>query len=99
MTKLVMYTRVSSEEQAKVGYSIPFQLARCEEYAAKMNATVVERFTEAHSAKATGRPEFDKTVGSGHPLRIASDPLDTAVGGGQHGGSSGRQEGPGCERG
>lgn len=54
----VTYARVSSEEQAKVGYSIPFQRARLEQHAAEQGFTIAARFEDVHSAKATGRPGF-----------------------------------------
>lgn len=58
MTPCVTYTRVSSEEQAKVGYSIPFQCARLEQEARERDFDVVARFEDVHSAKETGRPGF-----------------------------------------
>src|SRR3989338_3798296 len=62
MTPCVMYTRVSSEEQAKAGYSFPCQRQRIAEYAHRNDCTVVAAFEEAHSAKQTGRPEFDRML-------------------------------------
>ncbi|MFZ5477064.1 MAG: recombinase family protein [Myxococcota bacterium] len=57
-----MYTRVSSEEQAKEGYSIPHQRQRIREYARRNRLDVRERFEEAHSAKQAGRPEFRRML-------------------------------------
>ena len=62
MTLCVTYTRVSSEEQAKVGYSIPFQSERVEQYARSNGLDVQERFAEAHSARLIGRPEFQRML-------------------------------------
>ena len=62
MTHAVLYTRVSSDEQAKVGFSIPFQVARCEEFAKRSHLMIVERFDEVHSAKQEGRPEFERML-------------------------------------
>ena len=43
MTKRVaLYTRVSTEEQAKSGYSLPEQLRTLSEYAARQGWEVVE---------------------------------------------------------
>jgi DNA invertase Pin-like site-specific DNA recombinase len=61
-TPCVVYTRVSSEEQAKVGYSIPFQRARLEQHAADRQLDVVARFEDIHSAKQQGRPSFDEML-------------------------------------
>lgn len=59
MTKCVVYTRVSSDEQAKVGYSIPFQRAKLEQYADEHGLEVVQRFEDVQTAKQGGRPGFN----------------------------------------
>lgn len=56
--KAVIYARVSSEEQKKEGFSIEAQLDLLREYASKKNIDVVKEFTEAETAKQTGRHEF-----------------------------------------
>jgi site-specific DNA recombinase len=58
----VMYYRVSSEEQEREGYSLPAQLNRLREYAARENLRIVEEFVDVESAKRPGRPEFDRMV-------------------------------------
>ena len=58
MIPCVMYTRVSSEEQSKLGYSLPYQHAKLEQHALEHNLTVVERFEDVHTAKESGRPGF-----------------------------------------
>lgn len=62
MTSCVMYTRVSSAEQDKAGYSIPFQRQRIEEYAGKEDYQILERFEDVYSAKQSGRPGFEAMV-------------------------------------
>ena len=57
-TKAVIYARVSSEEQKKEGFSIEAQLDLLHEYAIKNNIDVVKEFTEAETAKQTGRHKF-----------------------------------------
>jgi site-specific DNA recombinase len=57
-----MYTRVSSEEQAKVGYSIPFQRGRLAQYAAEHDLEIVARYEDVHSAKEVGRPAFEQML-------------------------------------
>jgi site-specific DNA recombinase len=47
MKKAVIYTRVSTEEQAKHDLSLPFQKDKCNEYAKKNGYTVVEEFEDA----------------------------------------------------
>lgn len=69
MTPCVMYTRVSSEEQAKAGYSIVFQNGRLEQHALEHELKIVERFEDAHTAKKSGRPGFAAMLAflDGHP--------------------------------
>ena len=56
--KAVIYARVSSEEQKKEGFSIEAQLDLLRSYAQKKNIDVVREFTEAETAKQTGRHKF-----------------------------------------
>ncbi len=56
--KAVIYARVSSEEQKKEGFSIEAQLDLLHEYASKNHIEVVKEFTEAETAKQTGRQKF-----------------------------------------
>ncbi|MCD8378386.1 MAG: recombinase family protein [Candidatus Gastranaerophilales bacterium] len=56
--KAVIYARVSSEEQKKNGFSIDVQLDLLHEYASRKNIDVVKEFTEAETAKQTGRHKF-----------------------------------------
>jgi site-specific DNA recombinase len=62
MTPCVAYARVSSEEQAKAGYSIPHQKSRIADYAKRNGLRIDAWFVEAHSARNTGRPEFKAMV-------------------------------------
>lgn len=62
MRTCVTYARVSSEEQEKVGFSIPFQRAKLEEFARESGFTIAARFEDVHSAKATGRPGFQELL-------------------------------------
>lgn len=60
----VIYLRVSSEEQAKVGgkaegYSIPYQREACHAKAREMGLIVVGEYVDAgHSAKSANRPKL-----------------------------------------
>ena len=55
----IIYVRVSTEEQAKKGYSIDGQIQRCIEYAQRMGYTVITVFKEeGRSAKDLNRPEL-----------------------------------------
>ncbi len=62
MKPCVTYARVSSEEQAKVGYSIPFQRGKLEQWATERDFEVVARFEDVQTAKETGRQGFQKLL-------------------------------------
>ena len=53
--KAVSYARVSSEEQKKHGFSIAAQTDLLNDYAEKYNFEIVKEFSEAETAKDTGR--------------------------------------------
>ena len=59
MTPCVCYTRVSSEEQVKVGYSIPFQRSKVEQYAREQNFEIVQSFEDVQTARFEGRQGFE----------------------------------------
>ncbi len=59
MEKAVIYARVSSEEQAKHGFSIENQKRQCEEFAERNGYYVIKTFVdEGKSAKNLDRPEI-----------------------------------------
>lgn len=59
MEKAVIYARVSSEEQAKHGFSIENQKRQCEEFAQRNDYYVIKTFVdEGKSAKDLDRPEI-----------------------------------------
>lgn len=58
----VIYTRVSSKEQEREGFSIPAQQKLLREYAGKNSLEVVSEFTDVETAKAAGRTQFGKMV-------------------------------------
>ena len=62
MRQGVMYTRVSSKDQEREGYSIPAQLALLREYAAKQGFKIVREFVDVETAKIAGRKEFGNMV-------------------------------------
>ena len=62
MNKALAYTRVSSDEQRKEGYSLDYQTKTIREYARKNNLNIVEFFSESMSAKLPGRIEFNKML-------------------------------------
>ena len=60
--KAIIYTRVSSDEQKKTGFSLDFQAKQGQEYAQKNGLEVVEVFSESHTAKKPGRPLFNEML-------------------------------------
>lgn len=62
MDNVVLYCRVSTDEQAERGYSIRDQRDKLEKYAALKNYTVFSCIEEDHSAKSFTRPEFQKLL-------------------------------------
>ena len=74
--KAVLYARVSSREQEKEGFSIPAQVKLLEEYAQKNKLLIVEHFTEAETAKQSGREEFTRML---EYVRKSKEPLSILV--------------------
>ena len=61
--KAVIYTRVSTKEQADNNASLSIQKKYCDQYAQKLSLTVVEYFGGTHeSAKSDDRKEFQKML-------------------------------------
>ena len=60
--KAIIYTRVSTDEQADKGYSLPYQKERLETYCQINKIEVVKHFQDDHSAKNFDRPEFKKLL-------------------------------------
>lgn len=62
-TKAVIYTRVSTKEQAENNASLDTQLEFCENCANKKNLSVVKYFGGTHeSAKTDSRKEFNEMI-------------------------------------
>ena len=59
----VMYARVSSQEQAKEGFSIPAQDKMLRSYAQDHRLEIGAAFTDIETAKRAGRTGFDAMVG------------------------------------
>ena len=60
--KCVTYTRVSSKDQERDGYSIPAQEKLLLEYAHKQGFDIAHSFSDVETAKATGRTQFGGMV-------------------------------------
>lgn len=62
MEKAVIYARVSSKDQETEGFSIPAQLKFLQEYAQKKHYVIVKEFTDAETAKKSGRTQFNEMI-------------------------------------
>jgi len=60
--RAVLYARVSSKEQEKEGFSIPAQIRLLKEYALKNQIQIVQEFSEAETAKTSGRNKFEEML-------------------------------------
>ena len=56
--KAIIYTRVSTYDQAESGYSLEDQEARLRDFCEGKNIEIVRHFQEDVSAKIFDRPEF-----------------------------------------
>ena len=62
MKNVIIYVRVSTDEQAGKGYSLRDQEQKLLDYCQKNNYTVLATFREDYSAKTFKRPEFRKLL-------------------------------------
>ena len=62
MQTAIIYTRVSTDEQAQKGYSLRDQAAKLERYCSDKEIEIVKHFQDDFSAKTFERPEFKKLV-------------------------------------
>lgn len=58
MKTAILYTRVSTEEQKKNGYSLMNQYERLQTYCARHDIQILHHFQDDHSAKTFRRPAF-----------------------------------------
>jgi len=62
LQKAVIYTRVSSKEQEKEGFSIPAQLKLLREYASENGFVIIHEFIDVETAKQSGRTGFNEML-------------------------------------
>ena len=60
--RAIIYTRVSTDEQAEKGYSLRDQKAQLEKWCAEKQIQIVAHFQDDASAKTFERPEFKKLM-------------------------------------
>jgi DNA invertase Pin-like site-specific DNA recombinase len=62
MKKAITYSRVSSKEQEREGFSIPAQMKLLRGYALQNDFSVVHDFIDIETAKSSGRQNFNEMV-------------------------------------
>ena len=62
MKNVILYVRVSTDEQADKGYSLRDQEAKLLQYCKELNYNVIDIYREDYSAKTFKRPEFKKLL-------------------------------------
>lgn len=62
MKNVIIYSRVSTDEQAKTGYSLTDQEAKLKTYCAYQNLHIIGCFREDYSAKTFDRPQWKKIL-------------------------------------
>src|SRR6266852_553702 len=62
MRSALVYTRVSSRDQEREGYSIPAQQKSLREYAPTHDLEVVREFVDVETAKSSGRKQFGEMI-------------------------------------
>lgn len=60
--RAILYTRVSTDEQANSGYSLGVQYDQLVKYCEMNNIEIDNHFVDDHSAKTFNRPEFNKLL-------------------------------------
>ena len=58
----LIYTRVSSDEQAREGVSLDAQLAACREYSARQGWMIGREYTDVMTGKRDDRPEYQDSA-------------------------------------
>lgn len=71
-SRCLIYTRVSSDEQRQKGYSLDFQYKEILDYCKRQGLIVVKHFTESHTAKKPGRPEFNSMLNYANKNKISN---------------------------
>ena len=56
--RAIIYARVSTDEQAERGHSLPFQLEECRRYAERMGFQIIKEISDTTSGASLNRPGF-----------------------------------------
>lgn len=75
----VIYTRVSSDEQARDGVSLDAQLTECRRYAAQQSWPLGTEYQDVLSGKRDDRPQYQALLTTVRALRAAGQPVVVVV--------------------
>lgn len=74
MKRAVIYARVSTDEQAEKGYSLPTQIEACRKYAGEHGLDLIAEVTDDYSGSVLDRPGLDQVRS-----RIAGQAVDAVI--------------------
>ncbi|WP_276132310.1 recombinase family protein [Polluticoccus soli] len=75
MKKAVLYTRVSTDEQKRTGFSLQEQYNRLKDYCTRKGYQIVGHYQDDHSAKNFKRPEYQRFLEDVRLKRVRPDLL------------------------
>src|ERR687897_176166 len=79
ITTALVYTRVSSEEQAREGVSLDAQLAECRRYAAQHGWLLGDEFQDVLSGRLDDRPQYQALLAEVRRLRGEGRAVEVVV--------------------
>ena len=79
MKNVIIYSRVSTDEQAQQGYSLEYQEEVITRYSLHKGYNIVKKFREDKSAKNFNRPEWIKIIAMIQERKRKSDSIDAIV--------------------
>ena len=79
MKNVIIYSRVSTDEQANQGYSIEYQEEAITRYCILKGYNILKTFREDYSAKDFNRPEWKKIISLIQETRRKPSSIDTIV--------------------
>src|SRR4051794_26228179 len=79
VTTALIYTRVSSDEQAREGVSLDAQLAECRRYAAQKGWVLGSEFTDVLSGTRDDRLQYQALLAEVRRLRSEAHPVVVVV--------------------
>ncbi len=79
VTIALIYTRVSSDEQAREGVSLDAQLAECRRYAADRQWVIGAEYQDVMSGKRDDRPAYQQMLTEVRRLRAGGQQVSVVV--------------------